>query len=401
MPIGPIIRAMSQNKTRFILIILEIAITLAIVTNCVNLILNERRTMQQKSGFDDANLLWLRSRTFAPEFRESSFRNNVIEADLRAIQGIPGVKAAVNTGFLPWQGGGSSFSVKPIGKKDTVTSQVYFVTQGIFDTLGTPVVEGRAFTPQDYEYDENLNVPPTGIISRALAKLMFGDESPIGKTIVDNEDKDPVRIVGVVDKFYNPYGWPIHEYVVWCPSTSAGPRGFSYLVRFEPGAMKGGVEEIEKRLIAINSGRAFTSRTVLEVKDSFFAGGRILVTTMTAVIIVLVFVTALGIIGITSLSVAERTRQIGTRRALGATRGQILKHFLTENWIVTTAGLFLGLIATWGLNYFLVTQVTDVKLEWWLVLVGMALLWINGFVATIPPALRASRVSPAIATRSV
>jgi putative ABC transport system permease protein len=122
---------------------------------------------------------------------------------------------------------------------------------------------------------------------------------------------------------------------------------------------------------------------------------------MTAVIIVLVFVTALGILGITSLSVSERTKQIGTRRALGATKADILRHFLAENWIVTTIGLALGVIATYALNWALVSSMTDVKMPWYLVGVGMVLLWINGLVATIPPALRAARIAPAIATRSV
>ena len=100
---------------------------------------------------------------------------------------------------------------------------------------------------------------------------------------------------------------------------------------------------------------------------------------------VLVFVTALGIVGITSLAVSERTRQIGTRRALGATRGDILKHFLTENWIVTTAGLLLGVAATYGLNFALVSQLTDVKMPWYLVGMGMALLWVIGIMATSRP----------------
>jgi putative ABC transport system permease protein len=112
-------------------------------------------------------------------------------------------------------------------------------------------------------------------------------------------------------------------------------------------------------------------------------------------------VTALGILGITSLAVSERTKQIGTRRALGATKGDILRHFLAENWIVTTIGLILGVIATYGLNYALVANLTDQKMPWYLVGIGMVLLWLNGLVATIPPALRAARVAPAIATRSV
>jgi putative ABC transport system permease protein len=142
-------------------------------------------------------------------------------------------------------------------------------------------------------------------------------------------------------------------------------------------------------------------RTVAETKDNFFSAGKLVITAMTGIIIVLVFITALGIVGITSLAVSERTRQIGTRRALGATRGDILKHFLTENWIITTAGLIFGVVATYALNYALVSQLTDVKMPWYLVGIGMALLWIIGVLATLPPALRAASVSPAIATRSV
>jgi putative ABC transport system permease protein len=142
-------------------------------------------------------------------------------------------------------------------------------------------------------------------------------------------------------------------------------------------------------------------RTVAETKDNFFSAGKLVITAMTGIIIVLVFITALGIVGITSLAVSERTRQIGTRRALGATRGDILTHFLTENWIVTSAGLAFGVLATYGLNYALVSQLTDVKMPWYLVGIGMVLLWIIGVVATLPPAIRAASVSPAIATRSV
>jgi len=402
MPFGPIVRAMTRNKTRFVLIILEIAITLAIVTNCVLLILAERKTMERKSGFDDDNLVWVRSRTFGAEFREDPVVDATIDADLRALSAMPGVKAAANTNFLPWQGGGSSNTAKTPGKTDVYQTQVYVVTPGIFDTLNTPVTEGRAFRDSDYAYttDEDGQAT-TVVISRALARLMWGDESPLGKIMTDTEGNNPVTVVGVIEQFYNPYGWPIHEYATFIPGRAGGQRGFSYLVRTEPGAMKAFVADYEKALVNINPNRAFQVRTVLEIRDQFFAGGRVLVRAMTAIIVVLVFVTALGIVGITALSVSERTRQIGTRRALGATRGQILLHFLLENWIVTTAGIGLGLVATYGLNIFLLNYMGDVKLEWPLLAAGIGLLWITGIAATIPPAIRGMRVSPAIATRSV
>ena len=86
---------------------------------------------------------------------------------------------------------------------------------------------------------------------------------------------------------------------------------------------------------------------------------------------------------------------------LGATRGDILQHFLVENWIVTSVGLLLGVGAAYALNFFLVTHVSDSKLPWQLLVAGMLLLWINGLLSTVPPALRAMAVSPSIATRSV
>jgi len=122
---------------------------------------------------------------------------------------------------------------------------------------------------------------------------------------------------------------------------------------------------------------------------------------MTAVILLVVFVTGIGILGLTSLSVTERTRQIGTRRALGATRRDILVHFLLENWMVTTVGLALGVVFAYALNFLLVSHVSDAKMDWRLIAIGILLLWVNGIAATLFPALRAMAVSPAIATRSV
>ncbi|MGZ8867109.1 MAG: ABC transporter permease [Thermoanaerobaculia bacterium] len=228
MPFGPIVRAMTRNKTRFVLIILEIAITLAIVTNCVLLILAERKLMEQKSGFDDDNLVWVRSRTFGAEFREDTVVDATIDADLRALAAMPGVKAAVNTNFLPWQGGGSSNTAKTPGKTDVFQTQVYVVTPGIFDTLNAPVTEGRAFQDSDYAYttDEDGQAT-TVVISRALAKLMWGDDSPLGKIMTDTDGNNAATVVGVIEHFYNPYGWPIHEYATYIPGRDGGQRGYS------------------------------------------------------------------------------------------------------------------------------------------------------------------------------
>jgi len=400
MPIGPIIRAMKHNRTRFALIILEIAITLAIVTNCVNMILAQRAQMVKTSGFDDDNLLYMIATPFAPEFKETPYVENVVNADVRAIRAIPGVKTATVTGFLPWQGGGSSGSFKTEGYPDKFQAQFYAARGDLVGTLGGKISHGRAFRENDTPVDPDTSTTVT-IISSGLAKKLWGDKDPIGRVITTGDGDRPRTVVGVIDKFYNPYAWKIEELVLFTPGRSYDGGGSTYLIRTEPGAAKAVAQQLEPALVKVNAGRVFRLLTIPEVKANLFSSNMLVIRAMSAVIVVLVFITALGILGITSLAVSERTKQIGTRRALGATKNDILKHFLTENWIVTTIGLILGVIATYALNYFLVSQLTDTKMPWYLVGVGMVLLWLNGLVATIPPALRAASVSPAIATRTV
>src|SRR5512132_2987493 len=115
MELGPIVRALRRNKTRFGLIALEIALTLAIVTNCVTMILEARTKMVRASGFDDANIVSLRSTPFDPAFKEDGYLDNALRADLEALRAVPGVRAVSNSRFLPWQGGGSSTEMRPVG----------------------------------------------------------------------------------------------------------------------------------------------------------------------------------------------------------------------------------------------------------------------------------------------
>lgn len=400
MPIGPIIRAMRHNRMRFAFIILEIAITLAIVTNAVNMILDERKKMLQKSGFDDENIISIAYQPFAPEFKEESYVEALVQKDMRAIHSIPGVKAVATTYFLPWQGGGSSGVWKTEGFNDKFQAQLYAARGDIFGTLGVKVTQGRAFVETDTPAETNVPTRVT-IISRALAKKLWGDANPIGRVITNGEGGTPRTVIGIIDDFYNPYAWNIGEYVLFTPGRAYDSGGAVFLLRTEPGAVKSVVAQLEPKLISVNPGRVFRIATVAEMKDRYFSAGKLVIRAMTGIIVVLVFITALGIMGITSLAVAERTKQIGTRRALGATRSDILRHFLMENWLVTTAGLVLGVVGAYALNILLVSKLSDVKMQWELVVAGMVLLWLNGLLSTVPAALRATLVPPSIATRSV
>jgi putative ABC transport system permease protein len=202
----------------------------------------------------------------------------------------------------------------------------------------------------------------------------------------------------VFDPFYNPYGWPIHEYAVMFAG-HVSRSGAMYLVRVKPGTMKQIAPLIEKRMLQANDGRNIQMQTIDELKDIYFTQGRLVRGAMSIVIALIVLVTGLGIVGVTAFSVTERRKQIGIRRALGATKAAVLRYFLLENWIVTNAGLILGVAAAYGLNVLLVTQAAGAKLDWRFVAAAVVLLWLQGIIATLIPAMRATRFSPVIATR--
>jgi putative ABC transport system permease protein len=422
MELGPILRAMGRNKVRFGLIVAEVALTLAIVANCVALIRDAQSKMSQPSGFDDENIVRVTSNPFEKSFREDGYLDNVLREDLQVLRSTPGVRAVSNTNFLPWQGGGSSTEMRPAGSKgEMFRTQVYNADEGTLDTLGIQVAEGRTFTREEAERDtqrlrallaSQREMGADGlprdkflqdvVISRAYGKLVFGEKEPLLGKLLEDSDGDQYHVIGVIDSFFNPYGWPIHEYVVFYAGyRRAYEFGAPFLVRAEPGRAMALAKELEDRLLKSNNGRNVTVRTLTEVKQQYFGPQRMLSTTMTVVVVLLVLVTSLGIVGLTSFSVTERTRQIGTRRALGARRADVLVHFLAENWLLTTLGIVIGVGLAFAVNIGLVSGVEGATLRWPLLAMGVLILWVAGLLATLAPAVRASRISPAIATRNV
>src|SRR4029450_3018134 len=233
MELGPILRAMRRNKIRFGLIVMEVALTLAIVANCVAMIRDARAQMTHASGFDDANLVSVRSTPFEKAFKEEGYLDNALAQDLQSLRALPGVRNASNTRFLPWQGGGSSTEMRPAGSKgERRRTEIYNGDEATLDALGVPLSEGRNFTREEVERDtvrlrtltaSKREMGADGLprekflqdvlISRAFGRLAFGDAPLLGKMLEDS-DGDLYRVVGVFNDLYNAYGLPIHEHGV-------------------------------------------------------------------------------------------------------------------------------------------------------------------------------------------
>ena len=160
--------------------------------------------------------------------------------------------------------------------------------------------------------------------------------------------------------------------------------------------------QIERALAEKNRNRIIDGlQTMTETRERSYLGDAALIRLLTFVASLLTVITALGIVGLASFNVSRRTRQIGTRRALGATRGAILRYFMLENFLVSSIGIALGTVLAIGLNVWMVQTFDLARMAWYLVPLAMLILWLVGQLAAAGPARRASLVPPAVATRAV
>ena len=406
MELGPILRALAHNKVRFWLIALEVALTLAIVVNCLSLILDLRSEYTEPTGYDEENLIAVRTEPFAPELAEEEYRNAVQDRDLERLQAIPGVRAATAIASIPLSGGGSATGRRPIGSEADPSTAPYFEVYGRpLETLGVELVAGRDFVPTDFEIEANelggKHDQPI-IVSRPFAETLFPDGDALGQVIESRSGEESNVIVGIVDRMDNSWPWSdSRRSAMLVPERTGSERLMRYMVRTEPGARDEVFAKLEEVLLASEPGRIVSTMTMEDVKKGTYGGSLALIKMLSATSILLVLVTCLGIVGLTSFSVTQRTRQIGTRRALGATKRDILRYFLVENWVVTGLGLVLGVALSYGLGYWLTRTVEAPALAPGLLAAGILLLWAVGIAAAAFPAWRATTVSPEVATRTV
>jgi putative ABC transport system permease protein len=400
---SPILAALLRHKVAAGLIAAQIALTLAIIANALYIVIDRSQLMARPSGVAEQDLFVLGlTPNGSPEQRRAE-----LLADLDAVRKVPGVLGAYLTNSMPLSGGGWSSSVvlgpDDAGGRDRGTA-MYMADEAAIDTLGLKLVAGRNFEPGEIQWmeaDKPLR-PQSVIISEALAKRLFGDEPAVGKMIGISGVRGDVgsRVVGVVERLVTPWaGWGRFEQSTLVPVRSdGGPR---IAVRSEPGRADAVAKAVEEALWTRNPQRVVDGlRTMPEMRAEQYQGDRALVVIMAAITICLLAVTALGIVGQASFWVTQRTRQIGVRRALGATRTQILRYFQAENAIIAGAGIVAGVTLAYLVNYWMAENFGAERLPWFYLPIGAAIVLLLGQAAVYAPARRAAAVPPAIATRS-
>ncbi len=175
-----------------------------------------------------------------------------------------------------------------------------------------------------------------------------------------------------------------------------------YIVRVQPGQMTSVMHAAEKALIDVNRGRVLeTIRSWTQARADVYRDDRGLAVILGVVCAALLAVTAFGIVGLTSYWVAQRRRQIGIRRALGATRRAIVRYFQTENLLIAAAGAAAGVALAVAVNLWMVNSFEMQRLNTAYAVVGAIVVLLLGQLAVLWPALRAASIPPALATRGV
>ncbi|MEO6076085.1 MAG: FtsX-like permease family protein [Dokdonella sp.] len=402
MEIRPILSALMRSKVSMILIGLQVALTLAIVTNSLFIIGQRLERMDRPSGMNEADTFTISSIGFGEGFDAALIQ----QADVDMIRQLPGIAAVTPTNTTPLSNGGWSTGVqlKPNQKTQTAGTAYYFVDQLGLDAFGLKLIAGRNFEAGEISnVSLNDKLKPTQmIVSNALALKLFPEGDALGKQIY-MDDGPPTTIIGIVQKMQQPWVDAEEiEYSSLIPSRMSAGNATRYLVRAEPGRRDEVMKSVSDAMTASNNSRIVGSTQSMEkTREEAYSGDRAMAIILVTVITLLLAITALGIVGMASFWVAQRTKQIGTRRALGATRRDILRYFQTENFVITTLGLVVGGVLAYALSLWLMQNFQSPRLPWFYVPVGFVVLWLLGQIAVLGPALRASRVPPAVATRSV
>ena len=403
MEIGPIWRAMMRNKTGAILIALQIAVTMAIMVNAVSIMQEKSKMMARPSGLDEHNIFTIASVGFARDFNERV----TIEEDLAALRTLPGVVNAIQSNSIPLSGGGWSMGLQtaPGAEIDGTGAALYFIDEHGLDTFGLKLIAGENFSATDVGWRKRGDTewPDKTLITRAMAEALYPDnwESALGQTVYIN-DEEPLTISGIIEQMQAAWnGWDGLERVMLVPQhTLFGAT--RYIIRTEPGMRDTLMPQVEELLAERNKDRIVRSmRSMDEVRERSYRGDSSMIKILTFTIVLLISVTSLGIVGLASFSVNRRTKQIGTRRALGASKLVILRYFMTENFIISLVGVVLGAALTVGLNIIMIETFSLTRIAWYMVPIAMLMLLAVGQAAVLGPARKASSVPPAVATRTV
>jgi putative ABC transport system permease protein len=406
--VRPILSAMLRNWTGPVLVAAQIAITLAVLINAVYIVKQRIDRIGRPTGIDVENIFVIRSVGINDRYvHEAAMR-----ADLAYLRGVAGVVAAAPISSPPLTGRGDRIGVmlKFDDHRHSVVTHYYEVDEQALAALGVRLAAGRFFQQNEVLPPRRTSGQavgaPVAVITQALANDLYPDGNALGKPIYDSFGflTAPATIVGIIEHMHGSrVSWDKFDRILMAPRLPFPDEpAVNYLVRTRPGQRDVVMRAVDEHMQSSNPDRMIEwTRTLEYLKNLSYVADRNMGIFLVSITLMLIAITCIGVYGLATFNVSTRAKQIGTRRALGAQRGDIVRYFLVENWLITTVGVIIGSALALVAGSWLATHYGLPRLDLYYLVGGIPMLWFVGQLAAWLPARRAASVSPAVATRTV
>ncbi|WP_329741143.1 ABC transporter permease [Dyella sp. A6] len=416
MTIHPMIAALRKHKAGVVLIALQIALTLAIVCNAVFIIGQRIQRVDRPTGLKEQDLFlvtnqWVGAPT-GDDPASIQKLDSLLREDLVTLRSLPDVASVSPVNSMPllnssWNG---AVALQPGATLQTIKARTtyFFGDQNFVTTMGLHLIAGRDFNAGDVANKgfRNTSEPNIIIVTKALADQVFPKGNAIGKAIYLDGSNTPSTIVGEVARLQSPSTGSGSNASVWNaviePARLDGNFAL-YAVRAKPGRIQAAMREVAPALYKADPMRVLDDDSVksfADIRAHAYRADVGMAILMGVICLILLGVTAAGIVGLTSFWVGQRHRQIGVRRALGARKSDILHYFQWENLLIAGGGAVAGVGMAIILNLLLMKYYEMNRLPVPYVLAGVVVVLLLGQCAVFAPARRASNVPPVVATRS-
>ena len=391
-----------RNRVRNALVISEVALALVLLVGASLLLKSFARLQNVDPGFDSRNVLTMEISLPVAKYARGKPVTDFYTEMIRRVQALPGVEAAALTSILPLSGtnSDSSFAIEgrdPAQEKVYPDEEIRSVTQSYFKVLKVPLIQGRFFDERD-----NADAPKTVLINQAFARKWFPNQDAVGKKITFDDPRKPdpkwMTIVGSVGdirhqgldleakpEYYLPHPQNPYRGMTLAVRSKQDPRSLAESIRRE-------IRQLDPEIPAANV------RTLENVASDSIAPRRLSVVLISVFAAVALVLASVGIYGVMSFLVVQRTHEIGVRMALGAQRADVLRlvvgHGMKLALLGSALGLVMALISTRALSAMLYRVGAFDLTTFAAVTIALALV---ALLASYIPALRATRADPMIA----
>jgi predicted permease len=390
-----------RQRMRRLLVISELALAMVLLIGAGLMIQSVARLNKVDAGFQPENVLAMELSLPSKTYEQASQRTDFFQRLIERVRSVPGVQTAGVVTAIPLTGWQNTTSFEMEGRAQmSQTEELHAASADYFEVLGIPLIKGRYFTDQD-----NKQAPGAVIVSRSLAQRYWPNEDPLGKRIRLGGDKqEPWRsIVGVVGDIRQSGldGEATREYYI---SYLQDNWGFTWDMNLvvhtttEPattvGAIKNEVRAVDKNL------PVFNVRTMDDLRARSVAPRRFNMFLLGSFALVAMVMSVLGIYGVMSYSVAQRTHEIGVRMALGAAPGNVLRLIIRNGMTLALSGVAIGVVGAFALTRLMTSLLFGVTptdtMTFATVSAGLIVV---ALIACFIPARRATKVDPLVALR--